>query len=587
MKRAQELLGRKSTHRPYQKGQKVWLEGTNLHTTHPTVKLRPKRYGPFKITEVLGPTTYRLELPAQWKIHNAFHGSLLLPYYETKEHGRNFPEPAPDLIEGQPEWEVEELLDSRRYRRKLQYLIRWKGYSDAHNSWEPKEAINAPVLLAAYYGQNPGAIRKMKKGRIDCTQRTLSSDLGERIRAMKPQPRTGMLIRSARIANEEASMSDERTPANPPSPSSTSTQRTRETPLTLSQAVNQLVDSARRQRAQLRREVSIDSLRRAILRPTSTPLPAISVIVAEGSPPEPQSTFADAVESLSRSTILTGSSSALNTTSPNRSIAAGSTSQPRTSSATSAATVPTRRTDTRRLSGHILSTLLRLSGRDAAEPPFPAETQSTTTSGTTQDITTMLPLITVAHTSTSLSSGEPQTSESTPTGQGLAAEEGEHRSPIQTTVDNLGELVECFWALNFKGRDEFFQRIVTAIPPITRTRSNAVGRRGPAAGTPSPQIGMETQQNTRRNQDAVVDAAAAEGPIQQPILQRYEPYAVLAALARREAEDGRARTPAPPGGPPPDAETTRASTLTVPAFTQCVEAREAQGELPGTGSQEM
>src|SRR6266850_6723213 len=45
--------------------------------------------------------------------------------------------------------------------------------------------------------------------------------------------------------------------------------------------------------------------------------------------------------------------------------------------------------------------------------------------------------------------------------------------------------------------------------------------------------------------------------------------------------------PAPPGGPPPDAETTRASTLTVPAFTQCVEAREAQGELPGTGSQEM
>jgi len=36
-----------------------------------------------------------------------FHGSLLLPYYETKEHGRNFLELTPDLIEGQPEWEVE------------------------------------------------------------------------------------------------------------------------------------------------------------------------------------------------------------------------------------------------------------------------------------------------------------------------------------------------------------------------------------------------------------------------------------------------------------------------------------------------
>jgi len=100
----------------------------------------------------VGPTIYHLELPTQWKIHNTFHGSLLLPYYETEEHGRNFPEPTPDLIEGQPEWEVEDILDSRRYRHKLQYLIKWKHYSDTHNSWEPKEAINAPVLLTAYYG---------------------------------------------------------------------------------------------------------------------------------------------------------------------------------------------------------------------------------------------------------------------------------------------------------------------------------------------------------------------------------------------------------------------------------------------------
>src|SRR6266850_2170542 len=518
MKRAQELLGRKSTHMPYQKGQKVWLEGTNLHTTHPTVKLRPKRYGPFKVIEVLGPTTYCLELPAQWKIHNAFHGSLLLPYYETKEHGRNFPEPAPDLIEGQPEWEVEEILDSRRYRCKLQYLIRWKGYSDAHNSWEPKEAINAPVLLNAFYGRNPGAIRKMEMERADCGQRTLSLDPGERTRTKKTQPWTSMHIRSTKIANEEDDMSGGHTPPNPTSPSSSSTQHNREAPLTLSQAIKQLVHSARQQRAQLWREVSIDSLRRAILHPTSTPLPAISVIVTEGSLPEPQNTFADAVESLSRSTIQTGSSSALNTTPPNRSTAAGSTSQPWTSSATSAATVPSRRTDTRQLSGRILSTLLRRAGRDAAEPLFPAKTQRAMTSGTTQDITTTLPLITAAHTSTSLSSGELQTSESTHTGQGLAAEEGEHRSPIQTTSNDLGELVECFRALNFEGRDEFFQCIVTTIPPVTQTRSNAVGRRRPAAGMPSPQIGTETQQNTGRDQDAVVDAAAAERSVQQPVL---------------------------------------------------------------------
>jgi hypothetical protein len=70
----------------------------------------------------------------QWKVHNAFHGDLLLPYHETKEHGCNFAELPPELIEGQPEWEVEEILDSRQYRCKMQYLIKWKGYSKAHNS---------------------------------------------------------------------------------------------------------------------------------------------------------------------------------------------------------------------------------------------------------------------------------------------------------------------------------------------------------------------------------------------------------------------------------------------------------------------
>ena len=155
-----------------------------------------------------------------------------------------------------------------------------------------------------------------------------------------------MHIRSARIANEEASMSGECTPVNPSS-SSQSTQRSHRTLLTLSQVIDNLVQSARQQRTQLRREVSIDLLRRAILRPTSTPLPAISVIVAEGSLSEPQSTFADTVESLSQSAIRMGSSSVSNTTSLNRSAAAGSPNQPRTSSATTAVTAPTRRTDMR------------------------------------------------------------------------------------------------------------------------------------------------------------------------------------------------------------------------------------------------
>ena len=93
-----------------------------------------------------------------------------MPYHKTKEHGHNFPEPVPELIEGQPEWKVEEVLNSRRYRCKLQYLIKWKGYADAHNSWEPKENVTAPALLAAYHEQNTAAVRKLKMEQADCGQ---------------------------------------------------------------------------------------------------------------------------------------------------------------------------------------------------------------------------------------------------------------------------------------------------------------------------------------------------------------------------------------------------------------------------------
>jgi Chromo (CHRromatin Organisation MOdifier) domain len=144
---------------PFVVGQKVWLEGTNLKTSHPTKKLAPKRYGPFPITDVISPVVYRLTLPLSWKIHNVFHVSLLTPYKETEEHGPNFTKLPPELIDEQEEYEVEQVLASRLYGRwkKLQYLICWKGYSHAHDSWTTATDVHAPDLVQAFYQGNPQA----------------------------------------------------------------------------------------------------------------------------------------------------------------------------------------------------------------------------------------------------------------------------------------------------------------------------------------------------------------------------------------------------------------------------------------------
>jgi hypothetical protein len=121
----------------YQIGDHVWLEGCHLCTNQPTAKLAPKRHRLFKVVQVMFPVNYWLELPMQWSIHDVFHADLLTPYRKMPTHSANYQRPAPDLVEGVEEYEVERVLDSRRYGcgRKLQYLIAWKGYPDSNNQW--------------------------------------------------------------------------------------------------------------------------------------------------------------------------------------------------------------------------------------------------------------------------------------------------------------------------------------------------------------------------------------------------------------------------------------------------------------------
>ena len=50
--------------KPFEKGQKVWLEAKHLRFLKDNKKLAMKRQGPLTIVEVLGPLTYKLDLPA-------------------------------------------------------------------------------------------------------------------------------------------------------------------------------------------------------------------------------------------------------------------------------------------------------------------------------------------------------------------------------------------------------------------------------------------------------------------------------------------------------------------------------------------
>jgi hypothetical protein len=109
------------------------------------------------VVKQLSEAVYRLEIPQQWKIHNVFHANLLMPYKEMELHGPNFTRPPPDLINGEPEYEVEKILDAqpRGQGRKMHFLVKWKGYPMSDNSWEPKENLHADELITEFQKKSP------------------------------------------------------------------------------------------------------------------------------------------------------------------------------------------------------------------------------------------------------------------------------------------------------------------------------------------------------------------------------------------------------------------------------------------------
>jgi hypothetical protein len=152
----------------YKEGDQVWLEGKNLRINQPTAKLAPRRHGPFKIIQVMSAINYRLELPTQWSIHPVFHIDLLTPYRETIMHGPNFTRPTPELIDGEEEYTVEKILDSRHFgrRRRLQYLVKWEGYPDADNMWVDKDDVFADDKVREFKASNPDSATHIRNTRV-------------------------------------------------------------------------------------------------------------------------------------------------------------------------------------------------------------------------------------------------------------------------------------------------------------------------------------------------------------------------------------------------------------------------------------
>ncbi|XP_061451490.1 uncharacterized protein LOC133369836 [Rhineura floridana] len=138
-----------------QVGDKMWQSMRYLPTSGRCHKLQDWRVGLFEVEAQINPVAYRLKLPPTFKIYPVFHQVLLTVDYPLDPH-RLRSEPVPPLlVEGQEEYEVEQILDSRKRRGRLQYLIHWKGYDQSEHSWETAEDVHTPDLVRDFHEAYP------------------------------------------------------------------------------------------------------------------------------------------------------------------------------------------------------------------------------------------------------------------------------------------------------------------------------------------------------------------------------------------------------------------------------------------------
>uniref|UniRef100_A0A803TJ20 Gypsy retrotransposon integrase-like protein 1 n=1 Tax=Anolis carolinensis TaxID=28377 RepID=A0A803TJ20_ANOCA len=135
-------------------GDQVWLSTRFLPSHRPCRKLDARFIGPYTVVAQLNPVTFKLQLPRSMRIHPVLHRSLLLPADGVLPDA-NRPPPAPTMVDGEEEFEVQDILDSRIHRRRLQYMIDWVGYGPEERSWEDASTVHAPDLVQRFHRTYP------------------------------------------------------------------------------------------------------------------------------------------------------------------------------------------------------------------------------------------------------------------------------------------------------------------------------------------------------------------------------------------------------------------------------------------------
>ncbi len=155
IKTREQMMNQTNKHRKkinYKIESKMFLNERNIVTARSFKKLNDKMLDSFTNLDLVD-SSYKLKLSESMHVHDVFHSDLLCSVVNDSLSDQKNESSRSIVIKDEDEWKIDDILNFRRYRRRLQYRVKWKSYDNNLNWYnaDDDEFMNAQEMIDDFH----------------------------------------------------------------------------------------------------------------------------------------------------------------------------------------------------------------------------------------------------------------------------------------------------------------------------------------------------------------------------------------------------------------------------------------------------